>query len=38
MQQRLTEAWYREGARPSLLTPLAWLYGALMHARRRAYV
>ena len=38
MQQRLTEAWYRERARPSLLTPLAWLYGALMRARRRAYV
>src|SRR5947207_952599 len=38
MQQRLTEAWYRERARPSLLTPLAWLYGALMRTRRRAYV
>jgi tetraacyldisaccharide 4'-kinase len=38
MEQRFTEAWYRERARPSLLTPLAWLYGALMRARRRAYV
>ncbi len=38
MEQRLTELWYRERAPPSLLTPLAWLYGALMRARRRAYV
>jgi len=38
MEQRLTEAWYRERARPSLLTPLAGLYGAMMCARRRAYV
>jgi tetraacyldisaccharide 4'-kinase len=38
MEQRLTELWYRERARPSLLWPLAWLYGALMRARRRAYV
>jgi len=38
MEQRLSELWYRERARPSLLTPLAWLYGALMRARRRAYV
>jgi tetraacyldisaccharide 4'-kinase len=38
MEQRLTELWYRERARPSLLGPLAWLYGALMRARRRAYV
>ena len=38
MEQRLTELWYRERARVSLLTPLAWLYGALMRARRRAYV
>jgi tetraacyldisaccharide 4'-kinase len=37
MEQRLTELWYRERARASLLTPLAWLYGALMRARRRAY-
>ena len=38
MEQRLTELWYRERARASLLGPLAWLYGALMRARRRAYV
>jgi tetraacyldisaccharide 4'-kinase len=38
MEQRLTELWYRERAPPSLLAPLAWLYGALMRARRRAYV
>jgi tetraacyldisaccharide 4'-kinase len=38
MEQRFTEGWYREPARPSLLTPLGWLYGALMRARRRAYV
>src|SRR4029077_9956647 len=38
MEQRLTELWYRERAPPSLLGPLAWLYGALMRARRRAYV
>lgn len=38
LEQRLTELWYRERARASLLWPLAWLYGALMRARRRAYV
>ena len=37
MEQRLTELWYRERARPSLLQPLAWLYGAALGVRRRAY-
>ena len=37
MEQRLTELWYRERARPSLLQPLAWLYGAAVGMRRRAY-
>jgi tetraacyldisaccharide 4'-kinase len=37
MEQRLTELWYRERARASLLAPLGWLYGALVQARRRAY-
>ena len=37
MQQRLTELWYREPARPSLLQPLGSLYGALVALRRRAY-
>ncbi len=36
-QQRLTDLWYREPARASLLQPLAWLYGALVRLRRRAY-
>ena len=36
-EQRLTELWYREPARASLLQPLAWLYGAALAARRRAY-
>ncbi len=37
MERRLTELWYRESAPPSLLQPLAWLYGALVTLRRRAY-
>lgn len=37
MEQRLTRLWYRERAPASLLAPLAWSYGALMRARRRAY-
>ncbi len=37
MEQRLTGLWYRERAPASLLAPLAWSYGALMRARRRAY-
>jgi tetraacyldisaccharide 4'-kinase len=36
-ERRLTELWYRDRARPSLLQPLAWLYGALLALRRRAY-
>lgn len=36
-QQRLTDLWYREPARGALLRPLAWLYGALLRLRRRAY-
>jgi tetraacyldisaccharide 4'-kinase len=37
MEQRLTGLWYRERAPAPLLAPLAWSYGALMRARRRAY-
>jgi tetraacyldisaccharide 4'-kinase len=37
MERALTELWYREHARPSLLQPLGWLYGGLVAARRRAY-
>ena len=37
MEQRLTELWYRERARPSLLQPLAWGYGAVLGLRRGAY-
>jgi tetraacyldisaccharide 4'-kinase len=36
MQQQLTGLWYAP-ARPSLLQPLGWLYGALMRARRGLY-
>src|SRR5215469_7362580 len=36
-ERRLTELWYRDRARPSLLQPLAWAYGALLALRRRAY-
>jgi tetraacyldisaccharide 4'-kinase len=37
MERRLTELWYREDAGPTALQPLAWLYGAVLAARRRAY-
>jgi tetraacyldisaccharide 4'-kinase len=37
VEQRLTQLWYREQPRPSLLQPLGWLYGAAMRVRRRAY-
>jgi tetraacyldisaccharide 4'-kinase len=37
MERALTELWYRERAGPSLLQPLAWLYGGLVALRRRAY-
>jgi tetraacyldisaccharide 4'-kinase len=37
VEQRLTQLWYQEHPRPSLLQPLGWLYGALMRVRRRAY-
>jgi tetraacyldisaccharide 4'-kinase len=37
MEQRLTKLWYREDARPSLLQPLSWLYGAVVGLRRSAY-
>jgi tetraacyldisaccharide 4'-kinase len=37
LQQRLTERWYAAGARPSLLQPVSWLYGALLQLRRRGY-
>ncbi len=31
------DAWYRSPASPSLLTPLSWVYGAVMGLRRAAY-
>ena len=37
MEQRLTELWYRDTARPSLLQPLSWLYAGATQARRGAY-
>ncbi len=37
MSARLPERWYGPPSRRSLLEPLAWLYGALVGARRRAY-
>jgi tetraacyldisaccharide 4'-kinase len=37
VEQRLTELWYRERPRASLLQPLAWAYRVALGARRRAY-
>jgi tetraacyldisaccharide 4'-kinase len=37
MEQWLTQLWYRESAGPSLLQPLAGLYGLVSSLRRRAY-
>jgi tetraacyldisaccharide 4'-kinase len=37
VQRLLTELWYGEPARASLLQPLSWLYGCLVGLRRRAY-
>jgi tetraacyldisaccharide 4'-kinase len=37
MEQRLTKLWYRADARPSLLQPLSWIYGAVVRLRRNAY-
>ncbi len=37
MERRLTELWYRPRGRPSLLQPLAWVYGAAVQVRRAAY-
>jgi tetraacyldisaccharide 4'-kinase len=37
MEERLTAYWYRESPAASPLTPLSWLFGAVVHARRRAY-
>jgi tetraacyldisaccharide 4'-kinase len=37
MEQWLTQLWYRESAGPSLLQPLAWLYGLVSRFRRHAY-
>ena len=37
MPQQLTELWYRERARASLLLPLGWLYRGLLFLRARAY-
>jgi tetraacyldisaccharide 4'-kinase len=35
--QQLTELWYRERPRASLLQPLGWLYRGLLAVRERAY-
>ena len=37
MERALTELWYREHAGPSLLQPLAMLYGGWVALRRHAY-
>jgi tetraacyldisaccharide 4'-kinase len=37
MESTLTEIWYGEPRRGALLQPLAWLYGSISRARRRAY-
>jgi tetraacyldisaccharide 4'-kinase len=37
MEQWLTQLWYRELAGPSLLQPLAWVYGLVSRVRRHAY-
>jgi len=37
MRGALTQLWYGNARGAALLAPLAWLYGALMSARRRAY-
>ena len=37
MQERLERLWYEDGAGAPLLAPLAWVYGVLAGARRRAY-
>jgi tetraacyldisaccharide 4'-kinase len=37
MERRLSELWYREDPGPGPLQPLAWLYGALVRARRGAF-
>ena len=34
---RLSRLWYEQPARPSLLQPLSWLYGAAVSTRRLAY-
>jgi tetraacyldisaccharide 4'-kinase len=38
MEHWLTQLWYRESAGPSLLQPLAWLYGLVSRLRRHAYM
>ena len=37
MEQRVTKLWYRDKVGPSLLQPLAWLYGKVVGLRRKAY-
>jgi tetraacyldisaccharide 4'-kinase len=37
MERWLTRLWYRDSAGPSLLQPLAWLYGLIVRLRRSAY-
>ena len=37
MRARLERLWYEDGAHQPLLDPLAWIYGAVSAARRRAY-
>jgi tetraacyldisaccharide 4'-kinase len=37
MERRLAQLWYRPRGGPSLLQPLAWIYGAVVRARAEAY-
>ena len=37
MERWLTRVWYERGSGASLLAPLAWAYGGIVGARRRAY-
>ena len=37
MEERLTKLWYRDDSGPSLLQPLSWLYGGVVHLRRSAF-
>jgi tetraacyldisaccharide 4'-kinase len=37
MERWLTRVWYERGSGGALLSPLAWAYGGIVGARRRAY-